>query len=384
MKIIYFAIALLYLLLLSACGGGGGGSSSDAMSGGQPQDNDQMSTTGPSQSAGTQTAFSGSQTQGTNPAAQHTQSLSNVISQSSKTLFGSVVQSIDVGISDVTRIGTSFNGDRFTLQINREDGSSIVLDTDRDETDGIDVPPSDNLVTNRPGAEGYIVSTDNTSFTLSSVSIEWSNSDFGDYLAGGYWMHVETAPLGLEIGAFIDGPDYDSAVDVPVSGTATYNGRAGGMYISVYGTDLASFQLPVGSVEFGDYIGDMRLVANFSTRSIAGDIYAIELLGGIGVAPNGAVYETPESTSVSGYELELGAAPISQNGQFTGNSVRLTHPNANFTSAGGTWAGRFSTVDDSAGFPRAVAGTHMGYAVTSLGSEVSFVGAQYGATERFQ
>ena len=383
MKTIHLAIALVSLLLLAACGGGGGGGSSDAMpETTTPQNN--PGTPGSRPSAGAQTALSGSQAQGQNPIAQHAQSLSDVISQRRKTVFGSVVQSIDVGISDVRGIDTSFNGDRFTLRINRQDGSATVLDTDRDATEGVDVPPADNLVTNRPGAEGYIVSADDTSATVAGVSVEWSNNDFGDYIAGGYWMHVETAPLGLEIGAFIDGPDYDSAVDVPVQGTATYNGRAAGMYLSVYGTDLASSQLPAGSVEFGDYIGDLRLVANFSTRSIGGRIDAIELLGGVGVAPSGDVYETLGSPSISGYEVVLGSAPIRQGGQFTGNSVRLTHPNVSIASSTGTWAGRFSTVDDSAGFPRAVAGTHMGFAVTSGGTQATFIGAQYGSTKRFQ
>ena len=77
--------------------------------------------------------------------------------------------------------------------------------------------------------------------------------------------------------------------------------------------------------------------------------------------------------------MELGAAPFGPDGTFAGSDVTITHPS--FTAqTDGSWGGRFSTTDDSAGNPRVVAGTFGGAANTSGESEFTFVGAFFGAT----
>ena len=63
----------------------------------------------------------------------------------------------------------------------------------------------------------------------------------------------------------IDGTDYptprDAAYTLPVTGTATYNGRAGGLYVASAGTDAP---LP-GALEIGEYEGRATLTADFGT-----------------------------------------------------------------------------------------------------------------------
>ncbi len=291
-------------------------------------------------------------------------------------MFGSVAQAITVGLAEVSGVDTSFTGDRFTLEIKRRDGNNIRLDTDRDEVSIVtEISPSQNPVTNRPALDGYMAQSSASRLTVAGASVEWSSTDYSDYTAGGYWLHLDTVSQGVEVGAFMDGPDYESAVNLPVTGTATYDGRAAGVYLGEYGTDLG---LPRGTLEAGEYSGDLRLVANFGTNTISGDIDEIYLEGAY-LTPGGI--QVPFSVS-SDYRLILGATPINQNGQFTGSNVRLTHPGLNITTSG-TWAGRFSTVDDSAGNPRAVVGTHKGYTETPGGTVGIFVGAHYGATERF-
>ena len=363
-------ITLSLGILLSACGGGGGGG---LVSTAPP----------PTPPADNQTAFSGTETRDIAAAAPAATNLLNAGRQPGNPIFGSVVQAFTAGISGVTGVETSFNGGRFALQINRQNGSSTTLDTDRDiVSDVVKLSPSQNLVTNRNAVEGYVYRLNEREFTAAGVSVEWSNTDFTDYLSGGYWLHVDLRTQGAEIGAFIDGPEFADTIQVPVTGTATYNGRAAGVYLTEYGTD-GSPAVPSGTFEQGEFTGRATLTADFGSSQISGRIDNVGLYNVLAVAPDGRTAYQSDLTDTD-YELILGAAPISQAGTFSGQSVTLTHPQLQITSSGGDWAGRFSTIDDGAGNPRSVAGTHRGHVTYVGGSEGVFVGAFYGATEPFQ
>ena len=92
-----------------------------------------------------------------------------------------------------------------------------------------------NLVTNRPGAEGYFGRVSNQVVVGSGVAVEWSNTGPTDYIAGGYWLYVDGNTNEAELGTFIDGPAFDDLkLILPVTGRATYNGRAGGVWWGVY------------------------------------------------------------------------------------------------------------------------------------------------------
>ena len=365
------AITLSVGILLSACGGGGGG-------GRGLVNTDPPSTP----SADMQTAFSGTETRDITAAAQTATNLLNAGRQPGAPVFGSVAQAFTDGISGVTGVETSFNGGRFALQINRQNGSSTLLDTDRDlVSDVVEVSPSENLVTNRNAVEGYVYRLNEREFTAAGVSVEWSNTDFTDYLSGGYWLHVDLDTQGVEIGAFIDGPEFADTIQVPVTGTATYNGRAAGVYLAEYGTEDP--QIPSGTLEQGEYAGRATLTADFGSNQISGRVDNIGLHNVLAVAPDGRTAYEPDLIDTD-YELILGAAPISQAGTFWGQSVTLTHPQLQITSSDGDWAGRFSTIDDTEGNPRSVAGTHRAHVTYAGGSESVFAGAFYGATERFQ
>ena len=369
------ATMLIVGLLLTACGGGGGGNT-QMIPDTQPPDNQ------PSPSK-MQTAFSGTETKDLATIAQSVPDLFNALKQQPNApIFGSVVQTYNHRSSNVTGVDTSFNGSRFTLQINRQDGSSTTLDTNRDHVaDVVGISPSENRVTNRSGAEGYIYRQNGLELTATGVSVEWSNADFTDYLSGGYWFHVDFATQSAEAGAFIDGPEFADTIQVPVTGTATYNGRAGGGYIARHGTD--SPLVPEGTFEQGEYEGRVSLTADFGSNQIWGKIDDVGLYNTTILAPDGRIDYDPALLATD-YEAILGAVPISQAGTFEGQEVTLTHPELQITSSGGEWAGRFSNMNDSAGNPRAVAGTHRGYITTSGGSESYLIGAFYGATERFQ
>lgn len=185
----------------------------------------------------------------------------------------------------------------------------------------------------------------------------------------------------LKIGAFIDGPEFDSPIQVPVTGTATYTGRADGGYIVRYGTDFAD--VSSGTWEQGEYTGRARLTADFGSSQISGRIDNIGLHNIRTLEPDGTAGYDPSLRNTD-YEGILGAAPISETGTFTGQGVTLTHSQVQITSSEGSWGGRFSNIDDRAGNPRSVAGTSRASFTTSGETEGVLVGAFYGATERFE
>ena len=359
------ALALILGLLFSACGGGGGGRTARA-----PVEPPVQPT------IDTQTAFQGDGTSRAFPGASR---LFAAFDDDEPT-FGSVVQSFGAGVSPVTGADTTFTGDRFTLRLNRQNGSSTVLDSNQDEVAIVtEYTPATNPVSNRPAVDGYISRVTTNGGVAVGVGVEWSNTDVTDYIAGGYWLYADLGAGAVELGAFIDGPAFDDvALTLPATGTATYQGRAAGLYVGLTGTDAVA---PVGTFEQGEYGGSVRLTADFGANQISGRIDNIGVENVNVIYPNGVTNFVPYTET--DYALTMNPVSISPNGQFGGRGLSLTHPDAFFTTSG-SWGGRFSNVQDSRGNPRAVAGTHAGYGVSTGGSEAIFTGAFYAATERFE
>ena len=370
------AITLSVGLLLNACGGGGGGGGQVAMDSMEP----------PAQSmptVDTQTAFGEARTPPTFSSGSSTSAIRGSLQQSNPA-FGSVAMNLySPNLAPVRSVDTTFTGDRFTLSVRRTNGSGFTLDTNRHYTEVVsDSTTTTNLVTNRPFATGYMLDVSGTRVALAGASVEWSNADVTDYLAGGYWMTFDTSAGSVDMGAFIDGTDYptprDAAYTLPVTGTATYNGRAGGLYVASAGTDA---QLP-GALEIGEYEGRATLTADFGTMRIGGRVDQVLAGGGVIELPDGTQYAaTVESTDI---EMIFRPVPINQNGTFLGDNVGFTSRTYNIINSSGSWAGQFSTVEDARGNPRAAAGTNTGYLETAGGSRAVLTGAFYGATERFQ
>lgn len=358
------AIALCAGLLLSACGGGGRGGSAVMV----PMDPPPSTPT-----VGPQTAFQGTGSTRSFPgAARFFGAFAD-----NEPMFGSVAQRFGIGVSPVTGVATTFTGDRFTLRLNRQNGSSTVLDTNHDAVEIVrEYTSTTNPVSARPAVDGYVGRVTANGGVAAGVSVEWSNTDVTDYVAGGYWLYADLGVEAFELGAFIDGPAFDMAVDMPVTGTATYRGRAGGVYLGRAGLDFSS---PVGTLEQGEYAGRAQLTADFGRNQIAGRIDQIAVENINVVYPNGATDFVPYVAS--DYVLTMNPLPIGSTGQFGGTGLTLTHPDVSFTTSG-SWGGRFSNVQDAQGNPRAVAGTHAGYSITPGGSEALFTGVFYGTTER--
>lgn len=369
---IRFMFLFLMVCVLAGCGGGNGGGPRVAT----PME--PMPT--PPDSVGDPSAFDSTATRTAGPSM-----IPDVVAlQRADPVFGSVAQNVyTAGSSPVRDVSTSFNGDRFTVNVSRQDGSSFTLDTNRDDV--LDVTlytRNENPVNNRPAVEGYIVGGGAGQYAEGAAIIEYSDTDFTDYLAAGWWLSIDlnTDPLVADAGAFIDGPDYDVAnTSLPIMGTATYTGIGGGAYLVQAGTDTTA----PGTNEAGQYEADISLTANFANMTIGGYADNVVLFDTNYVLPDGTVgfNDAPVATN---YRVAFGSAPINNNGVFVSNNITVTNPDFNITQTQGLWAGQFSSVDDASGNPRAAAGTNAAYLSTAGGTEAAFVGAWYGSTAPFE
>ena len=369
-----FTGLMLVAFMLAGCGGGGGGGSSAMRPGAPPP---------PPPAINTQMAFGDGGTAPEFSSGSSTSAIRGSLRQSNPA-FGSVAMNLySPNLAPVRSVDTTFTGDRFTLSVRRTNGSGFTLDTNRHYAEVVsDSTTTTNPVTKRPFATGYMLDVSGTRVALAGASVEWSNADVTDYLAAGYWMTFDASAGSVDMGAFIDGTDYptprDAAYTLPVTGTATYNGRAGGLYVASAGTDA---QLP-GALEIGEYEGRATLTADFGTMRIGGKVDQVLAGGGVIELADGRQYAA--TVEASDIEMIFRPVPINQNGTFFGDNVGFTSREYNITSSSGSWAGQFSTVEDARGNPRAAAGTNTGYLETAGGSRAVLTGAFYGATERFE
>ena len=362
------------LFLLTACGGGGGGSS--AMRPSEPQ---------PPPEVNTQTAFGEAGMPPEYSAGSSRRPIRGLLQQSPP-VFGSVTMNLySPNLAPVRSIDTTFTGDRFTLSVRRTNGSGFTLDTDRHYAEVVsDSTTTPNLVTTRPFATGYMLDVSGSRVAVAGASVEWSNTDVTDYLAGGYWMTFDASSGSVDMGAFIDGTDYptprDAAYTLPVTGTATYNGRAGGLYVASAGTDVHNCPEPwkLANMRAGR---PSRLI--LAPCGSAGSVDQVRSWRcGLIELPDGTQYAG--EVSATDIEMIFRPVPINQNGTFFGDNVSFTSRTYTITNSSGSWAGQFSTVEDARGNPRAAAGTNTGYLETAGGSRAVLTGAFYGATGRFE
>lgn len=338
--------AIAALLLLPACGGGGGGGDNG---GGGPGASLPATPSEPPFGA-TVPADADAVLESAAP------SLYALLPQS-KIWFGSAALSAG---PDVTDLDLAFDGSRATVTVERGGAGTIVLDTrDTYRDDGVD----DSVFygdtgTGRSSHDRYVYSRTGNSATTGRLVVDWSNSDPGDYIAGGYWLHAGPSSADWQAGAYVVGPELSLADPprLPVSGSAVYEGDAGGVF-ALQGA-FADQRRDAGLEVDGDFTTEARLVADFAAGTVEGCIgCAYGLLGGVG-------------------RLELGAVSFDRSdGTFGGSNVTLSTAIVTITGSSGKWAGQFSNIADASGAPRLAAGTFDATASADDGSTVALVGA---------
>ena len=298
--------------------------------------------------------------------------------------FGSVVQAAAVGVANASGVSTSFDGTDLTITVSRDNGSALTLNTGSDPSDASG--PFESPIVGHSARDWAVVKIDYDGISAARALLTANDGDSADYLTSGYWVHIagdltELSFTGVEIGAFVDGPELSlaSPPTLPVQGSASYYGPAGGAYSVLHGTGEGGTP---GSTEIGEFASTVELTANFAADTIGGCVGCRD-----GVALFGELYDadTGESTDVlfedSGYQVHLDPTSLDSNGTFLGQQIRLEHRIISITSTTGAWGGQFSNIPDSAGAPRLLAGTFGAEAISAGGSEGSFLGSFVGTKE---
>ena len=295
--------------------------------------------------------------------------------------FGSVTQSTNRnnGVSSDTAT-TTFDGRNLTVNIMREDGSSIRLDTAGNAvTTALGTP----LIAGYSTRDWGLLSVTRDAAAVAYTVVSWVNDDPSDYLAGGYWLYL---PRGddlsftgdIEAGAFVHGPEFSlsNPPTLPIQGRAIYNGPAQGFYAYQYGYNWAD--VAQGSAEVGEYFGTASLTADFGDGTIDGCVGCVGAVTLSGYRVDGSSGRTIGITDSTNVQIHLGETPFASDGTFRSNEVRVVSPGRTVTRSSGAWGGKFSNVPDSVGDPRLVVGTTGGEFLEDDGSRGVFLGAFLG------
>lgn len=279
---------------------------------------------------------------------------------------------------NVSGVNTVFANGHVVTTISRDGSSDITLDT-KDSARGLR-PVSLVHLPGRSGGYGYVFEGTPSSATGALIAVDWSDSDPSDYLAAGYWAHVQQGgTTTIEYGAFVDGPELNpsSPPALRTAGTASYQGTAGGLYRAYFGSDTGPLQ---GSRETGTFVGVATLSANFDDGTISGCLgCAVPIqVSGYQFDPSGAANDLDKTLT---YQLHMDATSIDRtSGTFEGSSARFTGGEIPIVRTEGEWTGQFSTRLNG-GDPRLVAGTAAGEGTTAGGSTITFLGAFAGGKQ---
>ena len=258
------------------------------------------------------------------------------------------------------------NGDVYTVTV-PTDGGSVALTT------------RDNFVNNDSKAIAELGNNEVETWTLVKVNENigttvafYATDGFGEWASGGYWITViekQDDSVGMEIGAFFDGPDVSGTPTLPTSGSAVYNGLAAGLYM-IGRTSNGRYV----TYTLGDYEGKFKATASFSnsgTKLENAKIYDIQSVSNIWV---GGLID------INGSEIILGnAEDTNDENIYIGDVTSVKSPHNDYKTSG-QWGSKFSTIVDKNGIPTYVGGTHGAY-FNDHGFEGAFIGTHGGLPE---
>ena len=278
------------------------------------------------------------------------------------------------------RTQTSFVDEVLTVDVRFDDGRTRTLNSVRhlEGSWGLFLPRP--VQPNHSSREWFLTDNHYDGKILLYTVASWNDADPADYLAAGWWLlyppDVPYRAVDLATrGVFLDGPELDPAnpPDLPLTGTATYVGSAGGLYTYNYGRDWGEL---AGSSEFTEFQGPVSLTADFEGNRLngcMGCLEPIETAPGRHLAPFVPWRAPDPAASPAGYDVHF-AASFDATGAFEDTVITVTHPERTITQAAGTWRGQFSNVADVDGNPRRVVGSTDVHFAEDDGSSGNFTG----------
>ncbi len=282
---------------------------------------------------------------------------------------------------------TEFDGENLRLFLNLGDGTEASVNTTDDAIESI---PRPTPVPGHQARAWTFLKITNDATTVAHSLVSWDPDDPSDYLMAGWWAQFpdQKPPLSFEGSqqfGIIDGPALDHGVVplLPVDGTATYAGPAGGLYSYVFGSDRAENE---GEFVLEEYQGTITLTADFADGTLKGCIGCVGDL----VTQRGhfGIFLGEELGDVQGiakdYEIHLATAIIREDGRFDRDRLTLRHPERTVTLTEGFWGGALSSRQDTDGNPRLVAGFNAVSFEENDGSSGEIVGSFVALSERFR
>ena len=278
------------------------------------------------------------------------------------------------------RTQTTFVDNVISVDVRYHDGRTRTLDSVRnlERSWGLYLPRPTQP--NHSSREWLLTENHYDGKILLYAVVSWNDDDPADYLAAGWWLvYPPDVPFwdfeSATRGVFLDGPELDPArpPDLPLAGTATYVGGAGGLYTYTYGRAWGDL---VGTSEYTEFQGLISLTADFDRSRITG---CLGCAGPIGTAPGRHLYPAvpwrgrDPAALPNDYDIRF-AASFGATGAFEDTAITVTHPERTITRAAGTWRGQFSNVSDVDGHPRRVVGSTDVHFAEDDGSHGRFTG----------
>ena len=283
---------------------------------------------------------------------------------------------------------SEFDGTKLRVFLTLDDGTVASVDT---ADDVIEVLPGRTPMPGHAAQAFTFLKVSGPDTSLAHALLSWDPDNPADYLTFGWWAQfVDQHPPELSLAdamqyALVDGPELDHGIEptLPVDGTATYEGQAGGLYTYVAGSDWGENE---GEFLIDEYQGTVTLAADFADGTVKGCVGCVGDL--VTQRAHFGVILGRELIDVEGvpadYELHLATAIVREDGNFERDRVTVRHPERNVTLSEGFWGGALSSRPDAHGNPRLIAGFSGAYYEESDGSSGEFFGSFLGLSEPFR
>ena len=253
---------------------------------------------------------------------------------------------------------SAFTGPNLRVFLTLEDGTPLSVDT---ADDAVETNPGSTPLPGHQARDWVFVKDDENGTSIVYALVSWDPLDTPDYLLAGWWaqfpdQHYPDISFEDSIQyAIVDGPELEAPPELPVSGQASYAGQAGGIYTYLPGSDWGEEE---GKGFAEEWEGRITLTADFAKGTISGCIGCegdlVSRRAHFGFFLGDELHDT--RTTIADYELHLGRAPISPEGNISHPEVTVRHPAREITASQGHWGGSLSNRPDEDGNPRLAAG----------------------------